>query len=101
MPKVTNVSTRARGFAGDPGFVLEVGESRIVSAEHCDQLKGMERKGLITIEGDEVPPEPIKDTGVHIEGRPGGWYRVMVAGIDVAGKNMRKADAIKLALEYQ
>lgn len=105
--KITNHADRSIGLAGDPGIVIEPGETAVVYDEHYRNLAQGEQfmawlsKGVISVDSGGVKhPKPAKPIGVKVTHRGGGWYRLYVNGVDVSQENMRKAECLKLAKNY-
>lgn len=117
--KLTNNAKRsiAVPFVGRH-VILKSGESTPVTIEDFEVIQrsraasGWFKSGLITIDrGNESEsssePEAEPKSEPQTDGSPeavhqgSGWYRVIVGGIDVGQKAMRKDEAEALLAEYQ
>lgn len=110
MHKLTN--NGHRDFGLNNIGVLRKGESVNITDSQLDSLVAYQTtsrwlsNGWLTVQKGkeskrkEKKGKKEKSSGVQIEESAPGWYRVKIAGIDVADKNLRKDEAQALADEY-
>jgi len=120
MARITNNAGRALGLPGALPITLQADQSVEVSQSHADALhknhtfKHWLKAGLLSVDGvkskskqeskvsssqPELPDQAATE-GVHIE-KNGAWFRVLVDGVDVLGKSVRKAEAEEAADKYR
>lgn len=116
MIKLMNNAGRTLGIPGDPAIFLDAGEVKEVTK---NQLTRMKKNRLVAqwFEADILsigdPVAPAEDPGkgeetdsleergqVVVEPQGGGYYNVIVDGIQVNQKGLRLEAAHELAAEY-
>lgn len=120
MIRLINNANRALGLPGAPSVILEKGGFADVTQDHFEGL--MENKtvaawvsqGIVGVheqrsdQAGEKPAESAPKTnekptspGVQVVAKGGGWFRVLVNGVDVAERSLRKDEAEAMAAEYE
>ena len=89
-------------------LILGAGVASMVTDNHYRELakslymQSAIKRGDVSVEYQDNPAEALPEVrGVRAVSTAGGWWRVYVNGHEITDKAVRKAEAERIAAEYQ
>ena len=105
--RLTNKTSREIALAKPSGaIILRAGESINITDAEYHELSANKIINLVDVQTipDSLPVAPKRKqdiVGIRIQHAGGGWWRVFVNGEEATDGKVRKAEAERIAAEYQ